>query len=155
MNMKLTILRLSESIKWNNWPTLLKGFFLLWPTLGPVYLFLFRTPSPVGGEGGTTALMTNIEYQNYFIVVFLGFWSINILLLGLTWVIGSLTSKTYRSYLKEKSRVKSSQRKKTSTVGKVVKEYPMLVKKGSRNELSGGRELIKKRYQVLRKRSRH
>lgn len=135
MEAKLTILKLSENLKWSNWPTWLKGIFLLWPSLGPAYLFLTRTPTPTGSEDLTT-IMTNIEYQNYFIVVFLGFWSINLIILGITWLIGGLTSDMYRDHLREKS--------KKDHVSLVSKNYPIMEKKRTKNK-------SKKKYPVLRK----
>ncbi|MFW5946159.1 MAG: hypothetical protein ACOCTN_04735 [Candidatus Natronoplasma sp.] len=139
MKLKLAVLSLSERLKWKNWPTWFKGFFLLWPSLGPVYLFLTRTPAPTGGEAELNTIMTNLEYQNYFIVVFIGFWSINLVLLGMTWIIGSLISDGYRSYLKEKSSVKmntSSKVQYPKQVKKQSRRYPVLVKKGTKKSSS-------------------
>ncbi len=154
MNLKLTVLNLSESLKWKNWPTWLKGFFLLWPSLGPAYLFITRTPAPISGDADLSAIMTNVEYQNYFIVVFIGFWSINLILLGLTWVVGSVVSDTYRSYLKEKSKVRVSRPSEEQRVSletkKIVKRYPLLVKKGSQ-EMSSEPKMVNIAYPVLRK----
>jgi len=102
MKLKLGLLHLSRNIKWENWPTWLKGVFLFWPSLGPAYLFIVKTPFPTEGTADLSTLMTNIEYQNYFISVFIGMWSINLVILGLTWILGSLISESYRSYLRKK-----------------------------------------------------
>ncbi len=154
MGLKLTVLKLSESMKWSNWPTWLKGFFLLWPSLGPAYLFITSTPVPTSGEAELSTIMTNVEYQNYFIVVFIGFWSINLILLGMTWVIGSVVSDTYRSYLREKSKVRvkriSEEPNVPSDTEKIVKKYPLLVKKGSQ-DIASEPKTVKKVYKVLKK----
>ncbi|MBS3781189.1 MAG: hypothetical protein KGY66_00905 [Candidatus Thermoplasmatota archaeon] len=156
MNLKLALLLLSEKLKWKNWPTWLKGIFLLWPSLGPAYLFLTRTPSPTGGEAELSTIMTNLEYQNYFIVVFIGFWSINLILLGLTWTIGSLSSDTYRNYLREKAKVRkyNSIKEKNASIRpkRVVKKYPVLVKKGTPKGISREPKTMKKIYPILAKR---
>ena len=140
MEAKLTILKLSENLKWSNWPTWLKGIFLLWPSLGPAYLFLTRTPTPTGSEDLTT-IMTNIEYQNYFIVVFLGFWSINLIILGITWTIGGLTSDMYRNHLREKAKEVTIKEDRVTVNSKKLR---VMEKKGTKNK-------SKKKYPVLRK----
>lgn len=155
MNLKLTILNLSEKLKWKNWPTWLKGFFLLWPSLGPAYLFIARTPVLVSGDAELGTIMSNIEYLNYFIAVFIGFWSLNLILLGLTWTIGSLTSDMYRSYLRERSRTKVVETDQDFTVDvkELVKKYPVLVKKSSAEASSEKPKTIKKKYPILKKKT--
>jgi len=156
MNLKLAVLSLSERLKWKNWPTWLKGFFLLWPSLGPAYLFITRTPAPTGDEAELTTIMTNVEYQNYFIVVFIGFWSINLIMLGLIWIIGGLISDCYRSY-SEKSIEEASisylsgKQKASSKVKDQVKRYPILVKKGAKGDISRKSKKLKKTYPTLTK----
>jgi len=128
MNLKLNILLLSERVKWNNWPTWLKGLFLFWPSLGPAYLFITRTPVPTETTDEATVLLTNLEYQNYFIAVFIGLWSINLVILGITWTLGTLVSEGYRDYLRNSSGKASTEDK--STGPPVMKEKrPMLMKK--------------------------
>jgi len=155
--MKFEVLNLSEKLKWKNWPTWLKGFFLLWPSLGPAYLFITSTPTPTGGEAEVSTIMTNIEYQNFFIVVFIGFWSINLILLGLTWAIGGLVSDTYRSYLTERSDVgvrTSSKGEKVQVETKtLIREYPVLAKKGTDNDTSRKSKAVKMVYPVMKKKS--
>jgi len=157
MKSKSTVYNLSEKLKWNNWPIWLKGFFLLWPSLGPAYLFITRTPSPTGGEAELNTIMTNLEYQNYFIVVFIGFWSINLILLGLTWAIGGLVSETYRSYLTERSKVSvkttPKQQKAPVETKTLVRKYPVLVKKGTGKGTPGETKTVKAVYPVLKKKS--
>jgi len=151
MNLKSGILSLSEKLKWSNWPIWLKGFFLLWPSLGPAYLFLTKTPTPTEGEAELHTIMTNLEYQNYFIVVFIGFWSINLILLGLTWVIGSLISDGYRSYLRERSNMKTNTLSREKKVPIKVKKYTVLVKKGANKDNSRKPKTLKKIYPILTK----
>jgi len=158
MKSKSTVYNLSEKLKWKNWPTWLKGFFLLWPSLGPAYLFITKTPSPTGGEAELNTIMTNIEYQNYFIVVFIGFWSINLILLGLTWAIGGLVLETYRSSrtdTRSKVAVRTPPKEQEEPVRTktLVKKYPVLVKKGTRKGASGETKTVKTVYRVLKKKS--
>ncbi len=105
MKLKLGLLHLSERIRWKNWPTWLKGIFLFWPSLGPAYLFITRTPIPTDGTGEIETILANLEYQNYFIVVFLGLWSINLVVLGIVWIIGGLISHTYRDHLSKRTSI--------------------------------------------------
>jgi len=161
MKLKSGIFSLSERLKWKNWPTWLKGFFLLWPSLGPAYLFITRTPGPSSGDAELSTIMTNIEYQNYFIVVFIGFWSINLILLGMTWIIGGLVSDGYRSLITDRSNAKKTTNiaPKTPTGDREVpgkikrseKRYPVLVKKRARKDISGKRKTAEKTYPVLTK----
>ncbi len=156
MKSKSAVNNLSEKLKWKNWPTWLKGFFLLWPSLGPAYLFITRTPSPTGGEAELNTIMTNLEYQNYFIVVFIGFWSINLILLGLTWAIGGLVSETYRSFRidtrsKVAVRTPPGEQKEPVRTKTLVRKYPVLVKKGTKNGTSRETKSVKTVYRVLKK----
>jgi len=105
MKVKLGILHLSKNLEWSSWPTWLKGLFLLWPSLGPAYLFITRTPRPTDGTGEITTILSNIEYQNYFISVFLGLWAINLVVLGITWVMGSLISEGYREHIGSRTKI--------------------------------------------------
>ncbi len=143
MNLKLEILLLSEKLKWKNWPIWLKGIFLAWPSIGPLYLFIFRTPIP-SGSAEVTTLLTNLEYQNYLIAVFIGFWSINMVILGLTWAVGGIVSETYRSYLKSNMTSKKISKElglnegsKGRNLRVLKKKYPMLIKKGRVQKTSG------------------
>ncbi|MFP3871342.1 MAG: hypothetical protein ACOC55_04590 [Candidatus Natronoplasma sp.] len=128
MDLKSDILSLEERMRWNNWPIWLKGLFILWPSIGPVYLFLFKTPAPTGDTTELNTLLTNIEYQNYFIVVFIGFWSINLMILGITWFIGPLIADGYRYHLerssKSKPRTKDPKPKKGLKLKKLRKKHP-------------------------------
>ncbi len=134
MNLRLGILLLSERVKWKNWPLWLKGIFLSWPSIGPLYMFLFRTPSP-SGSAEVTTLLTNLEYQNYMIAVFIGFWSINMVVLGLTWTVAGVVSETYSSYLRDKAssgkKHKTQNSRNVEELPVLKKRYPILVKKKS------------------------
>jgi len=155
MKWRKEILSLSEKMKWRNWPTWLKGLFISWPSLGPAYLFLTRPPFPTGGNNEIDAIMTNIEYQNYIIAVFIGLWSINLLALGITWFLVSIVSKSYRFHLNktesgdEKDSIPTEERlkktlKKKNRPGKGKKGgtedkeyrngYPVLKKKDSSSD---------------------
>ncbi len=153
MSLKLEILLLSEKLKWKNWPTWLKGLFLFWPSLGPAYLFITGHPSPIGAEAELNAIMNNIEYQNYLITVFIGFWSINLILLGLTWTIGDLTSHTYRSYMREKAKKDISEPDKIlpEKTRRSVKRYPVLAKKGSSGVVGKEKRTVSKKYPIFKK----
>lgn len=155
MSLKIAILSLSENLKWKNWPTWIKGLFIFWPSLGPAYLFLTRTPFPTGGANEVDILV-NIEYQNYLIAVFIGLWSINLLILGLTWTIGSLISDGYRYYLRSKSRdVKSSLSKKEKGARslRMMKKGSTSAKNKNSKKSTETVKKIKKRYPVLKKKS--
>ncbi len=135
MSLKLKILLLSEKVKWKNWPTWLKGLFLFWPSLGPAYLFITRTPVPTEVSNEANLLLTNLEYQNYFIAVFIGFWSINLVILGLTWTIGTLISDGYRHLLRSRSR--STEPKKDGSLKTMNKRRPTHLKKAISVEPAG------------------
>ncbi len=131
--MNYTLLLLPKKLKWKNWPLWLKGLFLFWPSLGPAYLFLTNTPNPLVNPAELNEILTNIEYQNYFLAYFIGLWSVNLVILGLAWIIGPVVSSTYRSYLKYKNPKKvprkHSPKKRMLKVKKKVRRYPILVKK--------------------------
>ncbi|MGM0510362.1 MAG: hypothetical protein ACQESD_04460 [Thermoplasmatota archaeon] len=117
---KRSDLSLSEKGEWRNWPLWLKGIFVLWPSLSTAYLFLMDTPG-IEGSGDILTVLQNIEYQNYFISYFVGFWAINLVLLGVGWILVSVVSEVGRD-----KKISKSKREK---VGKDKKKKPILLKK--------------------------
>ncbi len=117
MKVKLGLLHLSEDIKWEKWPTWLKGLYLFWPSLGPAFLFLTRTPLPTDGTGELSTILANIEYQNYFISIFLGLWAINLVILGLTWLVGGVISEAYRYHISSRTMIPVTKKKVKGKIG--------------------------------------
>jgi len=103
-------LSLYEKGEWRNWPLWLKGIFVLWPSLSTAYLFLIEIPA-IEGSSDMITILQNIEYQNYFISYFVGFWAINLVLLGVGWILISLVSGSRKG--KSGKKVKETKRSKS------------------------------------------
>ncbi len=122
---------LSKKGEWGNWPLWLKGIFVLWPSLSTAYLFLTDIPG-IEGSGDMSVILRNVEYQNYFISYFVGFWAINLVLLGIGWIIVSMISGisgSGRKKSKKKVRKKRASDKKTSKTKDNKKSPKVLSKK--------------------------
>ncbi|MFP4051462.1 MAG: hypothetical protein ACLFVB_06955 [Thermoplasmata archaeon] len=97
--MKLTRL---EMIKWENWPLWLKGFFILWPSIGPAFYFIQGTPEQSGDE--LVNIWYKLEYQTELIYYFIGLWTINLVVLGGIWIFAGMFNP--RETIEEKKKVR-------------------------------------------------
>lgn len=127
-NTDVPLKRWNENITWDNWPSWLKGIFVLWPSFYPM-LFFFKTIYYINVDESFASLDSLVN----MIFFALGLWMINFVILGSVWILLNIIA----FYGKKKSRGS----KRTTDIDET--------ENGSRPKKE--RTVIEKKKKILRK----
>lgn len=146
---KSSKLSLATKAEWRNWPLWLKGLYIFWPSLGPAYLFLKDIPM-IDQTREISPVLANIEYHSYLLAYFVGLWAVNLVILGIAWMIIYILSPFLSSKKKSaKTKKKVSQTSQKTSRKKSDSQSKRLKKKKAKNndtkKSKEGRVLRKKK----------